>query len=675
MVSTENNWTLPYKEILGVPVYTVYNHPDMVFTKCTTKGKRKYTYANEFLTFDIEVTTISKELAIMYVWQLCYNGEFCIIGRTWEEYLIIYEYINSCLYEFDVLCFVHNLSYEFQFLRGIHSFCSDDVFVIKSRKILTARTGGIEFRCSYILTNLSLDKFTRKYNVEHGKLSGYDYNKKRYPHTALTYDELCYCVDDAIGLAEAIKAQNAIYNDNCNTMPLTQTGYIRREVKAALAPTIDNQRSIFPTLEQYRLLRAAFRGGNTHANRYYAKCLLDNVYSVDIQSSYPAWMVMERFPMTKFEDRSDCDLSYFKDCLKNKACLIKIAIEYVSLKDNGWGFPYIPKSKVDNLRNPVIDNGRILSADYLEMALTDIDYKIISDEYNFKIVRIIALHTSEYKRLPKAFRNVIIKYYELKTKLKGIEGKEVYYNNNKEQLNAGYGMMAQDPLKDLLLYDDSNPEIFVESGKTDDELYHKYCKYGWLPYQWGVWVTAWARWYLERGLKAAGDIAVYCDTDSIKSVVPIDIHAINREVLQKAITYNAVIRDSKGKNRYMGIFSREAVYYRFVTYGAKKYCYETEKGVQVTISGVNKKLGAEELTEGGGIEALKIGFVFSKAGGMEMVYNDIKTTKLNIEGHSITITPNIAALPSTYTLSLSKDYSNLLDQVQTVFFERMFPKD
>ena len=96
--------------------------------------------------------------------------------------------------------------------------------------------------------------------------------------------------------------------------------------------------------------------------------------------------------------------------------------------------------------------------------------------------------------------------------------------------------------------------------------------------------------------------------------------------------------------------------------GAKKYAYEDEKGkLHLTVAGVIKKAGAEELARKGGLEAFKPEFVFVDAGGLEAVYNDdpeIKTYE--IDGHVLEITPNVVLRPSTYTLGITDEYEALL---------------
>ena len=125
-----------------------------------------------------------------------------------------------------LVVYVHNLSYEFQFLKGIYSFFPDDVFAVASRKVVKADMWGcFEFRCSYKLTNMSLKQFTSKMMVKHQKLSGeeFDYGVKRYPWTELTDEELEYCINDVWGLVEAVNALMARDEDTLQTIPLTST--------------------------------------------------------------------------------------------------------------------------------------------------------------------------------------------------------------------------------------------------------------------------------------------------------------------------------------------------------------------------------------------------------------------------------------------------------------------
>ena len=59
-------------------------------------------------------------------------------------------------------------------------------------------------------------------------------------------------------------------------------------------------KSQLPDYEIYKMLREAFRGGNTHANRYYTNYTLHNVHSADRSSSYPDVMCNCKLPISEF---------------------------------------------------------------------------------------------------------------------------------------------------------------------------------------------------------------------------------------------------------------------------------------------------------------------------------------------------------------------------------------
>ena len=240
-------------------------------------GGNKRNYIGITTAFDIETTLIDDiQQSVMYIWQWQLGEEITVIGRTWNEFLNLQNEIKKLLPSgFWLVVYVHNLSYEFQFLKGVYSFTPNDVFAIASRKLIKCDMWGcFEFRCSYKLTNMSLKQFTSKMKVTHQKLSGEDFNYsvKRYPWTELTEEELSYCVNDVLGLVEAINALMARDADTLQTIPLTSTGYVRRNAKRAMRNGIHHNfvYSILPNYEVYTALREAFRGGNTHANRYYA---------------------------------------------------------------------------------------------------------------------------------------------------------------------------------------------------------------------------------------------------------------------------------------------------------------------------------------------------------------------------------------------------------------------
>lgn len=659
------------------PLEWLYNRPLVKRKQGNQRTKKRVKYKDIITAFDIETTRlIDIEQSVMYVWQWQFDEDYTVVGRTWEQFAAFQRKIAKILDDSVLVVFVHNLSYEFQFLRGIYQFSPDEVFAIKSRKVLKCNMHGcFEFRCSYIHSNMNLDTYTKKMGVKHKKLTGtFDYEKIRYPWTKLSNDELAYCVHDVQGLVEAIKIEMEHDGDNLYTFPLTSTGYVRRDAKKAMSNVsfgfVKNQ---LPDYEIYKMLREAFRGGNTHANRYYANYTLHNVHSADRSSSYPDVMCNCKFPISEFYRLGD--LSY-KDVVKliekrNKALIMRVAITGIYLTRIDWGCPYLSISKCRHIENALEDNGRILSADYLETTLTDIDLRIVLQEYSFTDIRFFDVASSRYGYLPSPLISTICQYYHYKTELKNVPGQELLYMKSKNKLNSLYGMCAQDPVKQSILFINND---FQEQNEEEAKLLLEHNKKAFLAYQWGVWVTAWARYRLEEGIILAhGDIEnpnspqfVYCDTDSVKYLGDIDLTVFNRQRITDSKRSGAYATDPAGITHYMGVYEKEHDMCEFRTMGAKKYVYrETPKDKLIcTIAGVSKSLGGKELESHGGITAFHEGFTFEEAGGLEAVYNDDIDKVIDIDGHSLKITSNVVLKPSTYTLGLSADYKRLLTEVR-----------
>lgn len=620
------------------------------------RKKKKIQYIDAVTAFDVETTLIKKyRQSVLYHWQFQIKNT-TVTGRDWQSFRKFYDKLNKNIAEgCFMVVFVHNLSYEFQFLKSIIPV--DEVFAMDKRKILYFRSGKLEFRCSYLLTNQSLSRFLKSMNVKDQKITGFDYSKQRFPWTEMTQEEIHYCVNDVKGLTQALIKKMKLDNDNLYTIPRTSTGYSRRLSKQRLSKHIKWIRRILPDLEVFRALRDEFRGGDTHAHRFNSNVLIkaDQINSYDISSSYPAVMLSEDFPMKFYPAESKYLIQYIN---YGKACLFYIVFQNIRLKDESFGDPYLSKAKCTNIMDGVYDNGRILSASALRTCLNEIDFSIIYAEYDFDAYIIDKLWIADKKKLPEEFRDLLKETYEQKTALKGT-GKDYEYMLMKALFNAFYGMMVQNPCKPDFVYDPETGLITEDFEKTEEALIQEYQKTGWLPYQWGVWVTSYARLKLHKGIHCIPpEQFIYADTDSVKCIGD---HAsafekLNEEYLNEELS----ALDAAGKRHYIGIYEHDDEYKAFKTMGAKKYAYiDMNDQLHITISGVNKKLGADEL---GSIENFREGFIFRKAGGTESIYNDVpEPAEIMIQGHKLKITSNIAIMDSTYTLSLTEEYRRLLN--------------
>lgn len=641
-------------------------------------GKKSRKYLGIVTAFDIETSKHpDRDEAFMYIWQWQFGDYVTVYGRTWDE---LRHFIDRLLRAIDthknaaIVVLTHNLSYEFQFWRGLYHFKPDEVFAVDSRRILkcTMYDGRLEHRCTLLHSNMSLSEYTKKMYVDHLKLDGeeFDYSVTRFPDTELSARELEYCQNDVLGLVEAYIEEMRRDNDNLYSVPMTSTGYTRRDCKRAMRFCSNKMiRDLQPDIELYKMLREAFRGGDTHCNRHFAGKTLENVKSADRSSSYPDVMCNCKFPMGRFYPFNggiDRAMQLYK---RGYALLLRVRLWEVSMSDPSWGFPYISFAKCRNVVEPVIDNGRILAAAYLETTITDIDLKIILQQYDFGDIEVIDGYHSRYDRLPSPLIKCTIDYYKAKTELKDVldeNGRESpYYAKSKARLNSLYGMMAQDPVKQSILFEEGTLWLFREKEESMDDLLSDHVHGAFLCYQWGVWVTAWARLRLQEGFREvekAGGWPIYGDTDSVKYIGDVDWTEYNRKREADSRRSGAFAKDPKGKTHYMGVYEQEDPAIKFRSLGAKKYVTVYEDGAcHCTIAGVNKRKGGAELDRYGGIDAFQEGFVFRDAGGTESVYNDDVVPHMEEwQGHTFEMVPNILIKDSTYRVGITKEYADIL---------------
>lgn len=649
--------------------YSIFRRTKNVRNRRGNPGKTKKLYYKDLVcAFDIETSKDEEiEQAWMYIWQFQIDEFYTVIGRTWEEFQLMLSRIREQLYGNTIVIYVHNLSYEFTFLKGIFNFTEDQVFCTDERKVLKVDLLGFEFRCSYLLTNMSLKEFCKRYGKTR-KESGdrFNYDAIRYPWTPLRRKQRKYCIADVVGLVQAIKGYLVATETTLYTISLTSTGFVRVPAKREMKKF--NHQQLMLMLPDAKLLKYQLwmiRGGNTHSNRFYTGFVIKNkTDNHDISSSYPAELVLNPKPMTEWYEWTDprsLSVDHLLDLIQEQYALtIHLSIWGLKFRHPLEGFPYIPRHKCKNLTNVILDNGRVISADYLETCINDQDFRIILNQYDFDAVEIHHLFSSGYKPLPSFLTDYIMALYRQKTELKGVD--PLLYQLAKARINAIYGMMVQSSqFRDPIKFIDGS---FVPVHYELEELVRKHNRKAFLSFSWGCWTTSGARLTLQRGLDAAAaqqKWPYYCDTDSIKGPEGIDLSALNAEILKKAEKAGAYADDVNGVRHYMGIFEKEDPYDEFITLGAKKYGFMKGGKLGITIAGVDKKKGAEELAKSGGLRNFKEGFVFRLAGGVEAVYNDHVDTVIEREGRQLRITDNVMLRDSTYTLGVTEDYQRILD--------------
>lgn len=649
---------------------------DILKKDIVNSGKHKM-YQRNPMTFDIETSKIPTDdeghyQAFMYIWQVCIEGNV-VFGRRWEE---LQEFMQKVVNAYKlseeerVVVYVHNLSFEFQFIQDYFKFT--DVFAMASRSILTAKTAHLEFRCSYKLSNMSLAKFIENTpNTLHYKgVDDLDYATVRTPDTELTEVEYGYCFNDVKGLYECVI--ELLKEDNIATIPLTSTGYVRRDCRNAMNKNKNNRKMFLRsrlTLLQYKLLRECFRGGNTASDRYLTNLILKIVGSYDLSSSYPFQMIAREYPLGKWNYGVIPDIKTLEEYNSKYCTIARYSFKNIRLRDEK-PIPYIPQSKCLALGDDrEIYNGRILHADFLTISMTNIDFDIVKEQYEYDELAVEEFHYSRKGLLPKELRDTIMYYFEKKSALKGDEEHYYEYMKSKNKLNSIYGMTVTNILNTEIEYHDGE---YTEKKMTEEEMQEALDKYyknhrSFLNYSWGVFVTAYARRELEDGLNIAGLDTIYCDTDSVKFIGNHDKEfeayneRLNKECEEKGIRNYAEVN---GKRFYMGIFDKEKGYDEFITLGAKKYAFLQNGKLGITVSGLSKKKGAEELEKKGGLRRFQRNEVFYNSGRTIAQYNSAKIHDITVDGCTFSTASNLAIVDTTYTLGITDTMLDIIERLQ-----------
>lgn len=674
----------------------------------TIKTNKKIEYINLSAGFDIETSSVlvyGQKMAFSYIWMLGIgHNKNVYYGRTLEQ---LEEFISRISEHYEtsesrrLVIYVHNLAYEFQFIR--HYFDWLEVFAVGERKPIKATTAeGIEFRDSYILSGFSLANTAKNLTTHKvDKLEGdLEYSLTRHHTTPMTEKELGYCENDIRVITAYITEQMAIYKD-VTKIPMTNTGrvrsYVREECyynnknhKKSSSGKYMRYRKIMKDLTldmgTYKRLKNAFMGGFTHASNSHSGKLLEGVDSIDLSSSYPAVMVAEKFPMSRPRKVEVKSLEELKQLAKENCLLFNVKLE--GLYNKLGHESYISESKCVRISGPKIDNGRVYSADSLETTITEIDLEIIEAVYGWDSLYVGEVQAFRKAKLPKPIVKSILDLYKDKTELKGVEGKETEYLLSKGMLNSIYGMSVTDILQDLHEYSGH----WYVGEKDFEEMIEEYneSRNRFLYYPWGIWVTAYARRNVWSAILSTGGDYIYCDTDSVKMFNYGDhkgyIDAYNNRILHKLmgtvkeykLDASALIpKNIYGEEKPLGIWEHEGHYSRFKTLGAKRYMLEEDGKISLVVAGLSKQKGMDYISRKCDNNVYNIFKAFdntlhvpaSETGKLTHTYIDdeleapIEDYLGNVE--EVSAKSSIHLSPCEFTLSISTQYQDFLKNLSS----------
>jgi hypothetical protein len=524
---------------------------------------------------------------------------------------------------------------------------------------------------SLMLAQRSLEKWGADMGAEHAKAVGkWDYDLIRNFDTwQPTPDELLYMECDVLCGVECIDATMKALHKTISSIPLTATGIprgeCRNEGKKHKAHDWYVRLSPQTFAEQY-ILELAFHGGYTHANRFITGQTFPGHYSFvspwskckDFSSSYPFCILAYKYPCERFWDlpRENVQPDYIMRNMEKYAFIFKMCARKVRLKDPRFPMPAISYSKCVVDINVVKDNGRVLQADYIEIYLTEIDFKTIYEMYDFDELELKEVKCALKDYLPKWFTDYVYSRYQIKTQLKNID--PVLYAIEKAKLNSCFGMCAQKPVKPDIIEDYETGEFKDSTGFDYEKEYQKHLqnRNSFLPYCIGVYVTSFAQANLFRlgACVKAGEVWLYSDTDSVYATAFDDdkLTAYNKECvdLLESRGYGGV--EHQGKLYYLGIAEDDGEFMQFKALHSKCYCkrpliahgngFVMGGDLKITVAGVPKR-GAKSLNND--IRQFREGFIFDGATSGKLQHTHYFIPEIYVDengnetGDSIDLTP------------------------------------
>lgn len=692
-----------------------YILPADIYKSRVGKGKHSYELLEIFGGFDIETTNIcqvDKDFpgwnAYAYHMQVSLftvREKYVYLFRKWEHLIAFFEHLAN-FYDLGekrhLLLWVANFSFEFQFIRKRLKWDPDNYafFAKEERQPLKATYRGIEFRECLTISGGSLAQLAKDYcktqklityDKDGNKISDLDYSIERNSSTPLTDLEEQYCINDVVILAEFSQyIFNAHIRDR-HVIPMTKTSILMSQFKdryktlceerdAALhlergasdLEYTDYIKRCHPDLDTYKTyMTYLFRGGYVHANATYSGVEVLCKFR-DITSDYPARMNSDYVPVSPFKAYPDRPTGLFypdmQKLLNSKCCIIHAVFDFIECTTE---HSIESKNKVVQALGARWDNGRLFSADLLEVWLTELDYKIYSMFMRWEGVTILEFYTADRGKQPRFVIDVLNPLYIEKNRLKAAGlSHTTEYAIKKSGVNTCYGAEVKRIRMEKTVYNLDTNEWGTDASEIDFQK--EVSKQLLLP-QWGIWVTAAARYTILRILKKLIDANVpvyYLDTDSVKYKPCHRAENIfvreNRRLAKRRRKRGLRDINFDGLGEYDLECKGEAV--RFKALGAKRYIYEYKDTVIATVAGMPKsaikKIGEnnDEIFKSFSLGGFSL--TPEESGKLTTRYNDNYTCAY-INGELMEEESSVALYKIPFKITVTDEYKQVIEERRT----------
>lgn len=380
--------------------------------------------------------------------------------------------------------------------------------------IIESRHLKIEFRCSLKLLTVKVGNlpYARKeeFKIDYQAIRNYESKEDIEPV------ELDYLFYDIYAVGRSLVDFFSIRGE----FGYTASGVAFKSMRESIKD-VDKK---FPIIEYdlYKRLKRWYNGGYVYVNPKYQDKVIKNVYSYDINSSYPAQMKLKPMPYglpLEWDNADDDTLEEFQEKHKDwNLYLYKIRVKNFAIKGNHIPFVSFERTMTRFKGN----TGKTYLSHYSEeeeeiqleakfLYLTSPEYELFCKYYTgvWEIVECLA-----FRSKVGMYDKFIDKHYENKTRGK-LEGNKALEKNSKLLLNGCYGKEAMNPV-----HDDS--EVVLEDDKIkinivplpEEEQAKDSDKY--MPAS--IFITSYGRIQLHEFIQPNCETFVYSDTDSVKTV-------------------------------------------------------------------------------------------------------------------------------------------------------------
>lgn len=494
------------------------------------RQKSNYTVCSEAIYADIE-TAHNEDYSKTWMvsCQLKFAGAYRMV-RTPTEFI---DYLKNLIDTFDlnpsrkIFCYFHNLAFDLSYLLPwIQMYLPDyenrsGIYDGRNR-IITYVQGCFEFRCTYLLSSCSLERWCEEMNAEHKKKVGlYDYDRELFQDSELDLDSALYDEYDILSMEDCLRAQMQAYNDTLGSIPLTSTAYIRRILRTACKTDKNYRKDVFLRSRidagAYNCLLSAYAGGYTHQNRFMkCKTLISGelnewpdkrlkidlrgktIKHKDFRSHYPSQMRSYMLPWGAVDYYYNINnaekyrqiyghymtTSDLINMYPAYTTISEIRIRNMRLRDNKISMPFMQNSKMFNTKDGQFynanDNGRSLATSgEFTTFIDNLTLKILVEQYNFEYV-ILKVYRFENTKCPEPIAAVLDDLFKKKSDYK-IEYKRCQkeygdndertisalfrLNQSKKLLNAIYGccstaiVRTKDDIDWVGYYDTENTKV------------------------------------------------------------------------------------------------------------------------------------------------------------------------------------------------------------------------